>query len=219
MTRRPVRCALLLAALIAAWQPSKASAQDEDTQFWLNAVATGEIADGTTLTIDATQRWRTQDEVGADQQTIRVMVEQQVAERTKLGGGVMAFDTAGLTEIRLHQQATFKLGRIEARTRLEERFFDGADQMELRLRQRFTYTQPIAEGWRGTAGIEWLGILQSRDADLASSTEQWRFQTSVVHRVSENIDIGAIYWMVIFPRGDRPARTSHIPQAAITYRF
>ena len=219
MTRGPVRYALLLAALIAAWQPSKASAQDQDTQFWLNAVATGEIADGTTLTIDATQRWRTQDKVGADQQTIRVMVEQQVAKRTKLGGGVMAFDTAGLTEIRLHQQATFKLGRIEARTRLEERFFDGADQMELRLRQRFTYNQPIAEGWRGTAGVEWLGILQSRDADLGSSTEQWRFQTSVVHRVSENIDIGAIYWMVIFPRGDRPARTSHIPQAAITYRF
>jgi hypothetical protein len=219
MTRGPVRYALLLAALIAAWQPSKASAQDQDTQFWLNAVATGEIADGTTLTIDATQRWRGQDEVGADQQTIRVMVEQQVAERTKLGGGVMAFDTAGLTEIRLHQQATFKLGRIEARTRLEERFFDGADQMELRLRQRFTYTQPIADGWRGTAGVEWLGIMQSRDSDEASSTEQWRFQTSVVHRVSENIDIGAIYWVVIFPRGDRPARTSHIPQAAITYRF
>jgi hypothetical protein len=37
--------------------------------------------------------------------------------------------------------------------------------------------------------------------------------------VSKNIDVGAIYWMVIFPRGDGPARTSHIPQAAIIYRF
>lgn len=219
MTRMPMHIAMLLAALIAAWQPSKASAQDQDTQFWLNAVATGEIADGTTLTIDATQRWRGQDEVGADQQTIRVMLEQQVADRTRIGGGVMLFDTAGLTEIRLHQQATFKLGRFEARTRLEERFFDGADQMELRLRQRVQYNQPIARGWRGTAGVEWLGIMQSRDSERGSSTEQWRFQASLVHHVSKNIDVGAIYWMVIFPRGDRPARTSHIPQAAITYRF
>jgi hypothetical protein len=219
MTVSIMRFAMLLAALAAAWQPSKAHAQDEDTQFWLNAVATGEIADGTTLTIDATQRWRGEDEVGADQQTIRVMVEQQVADRTRLGGGVMLFDTAGLTEIRLHQQATFKLGRIEARTRLEQRFFDGADQMELRLRQRFTYNQPIADGWRGTAGVEWLGLLQSRSAERGSSTEQWRGQASIIHRVSKNIDVGAIYWMVIFPRGDGPARTSHIPQAAIIYRF
>jgi hypothetical protein len=215
----PVRSALLLAATLAAWQPSKALAADEDTQFWLNAIATGKIGENTTLTLDATQRWRGEDEVGADQQTIRVALDQQVAKNTRLGGGIMLFDTAGLTEIRTHQQATFVLGRIEARTRLEERFFDGADRMELRLRQRFTYNQPIAEGWRGTAGVEWLGIVQSRDADAGTSTEQWRLQASLVHKMAKNLEVGAIYWMVIFPRGDRPARTSHIPQAAIIWRF
>jgi hypothetical protein len=214
-----MRSALLLAATLAAWQPSKALAADEDTQFWLNAVATGQIGENTTLTIDGTQRWRTTSEVGADQQTIRVSLDRQVAENTRLGGGIMLFDTAGLTEIRTHQQASFTLGRIEARTRLEERFFDGADRMELRLRQRFTYNQPIAEGWRGTAGVEWLGIVQSRDADAGTSTEQWRMQASIVHRVNKHLDVGAIYWMVILPRGERPARTSHIPQAAITWRF
>jgi len=219
MTRMPLRCATLLAALACAWQPSKARAGEEDTQIWLNAVATGTIGEGTTLTIDATQRWRSADEVGADQQTIRVAIEQQVAENTRLGGGIMLFDTAGLTEIRTHQQATFTLGRIEARTRLEERFFDGADRMELRLRQRFTYNQPIAKDWRAAAGVEWLGIVQSRNAGESSSTEQWRLQTSLVHRVAKDLEVGAIYWMVIFPRGDQPARTSHIPQATIIYRF
>ena len=219
MTHRPLRLALLLAATLAAWQPSSARAGEEDTQFWLNAVATGKIGEDTILTVDATQRWRGDQEVGDDQQTIRVMVEQQVAERTRLGGGIMLFDTAGLTEIRTHQQAVFTLGRIEARTRLEQRFFDGADQMELRLRQRVTYNQPIAEDWRATGGVEWLGIMQSREAEAGSSTEQWRFQASLVHRVSPSVDVGAIYWMVIFPRGGLPARTSHIPQAAITWRF
>jgi hypothetical protein len=219
MTRAPLRIATLLAALACAWQPSKARAGEEDTQFWLNAVATGKVAESTTLTFDATQRWRGADEVGADQQTIRVALDQQVAENTRLGGGIMLFDTAGLTEIRAHQQATFTFGRIEARTRLEQRFFDGADRMELRLRQRFTYNQPIAEGWRAAAGVEWLGIVQSRNAGEGTSTEQWRLQASLMHRVAKNLDVGAIYWLVIFPRGDRPARTSHIPQAAIIYRF
>lgn len=219
MTRRPIRFALLLAATIAAWQPSKALASEEDTQFWLNAIATGPIGQGTTLTLDATQRWRGDDNVGNDQQTIRVTVEQRVAENARLGGGIMLFDTAGLTEIRTHQQATFTRGRIEARTRLEQRFFDGADRMELRLRQRVTYNQPIAENWRASAGVEWLGIVQSRRRNEGTSTEQWRLQAALVHKASERLDVGVIYWMVSFPRGNRPQRISHIPQAAITYRF
>lgn len=219
MTGMPMRSALLLAAGLAAWQPSKALAGEEDTQFWLNATATGPIGDGTMLTFDATQRWRGDQEVGADQQTIRVTLEQRVADSTRLGGGIMLFDTAGLTEVRLHQQAVFTLGRIEARSRLEQRFFDGADRMELRLRQRVQYNQPIARAWRATGGIEWLGLLQSRNSEQGSSTEQWRFQTSVIHRVNERLEIGATYWLVSFPRGSRPERISHIPQAAVTYRF
>lgn len=219
MNRSPIRFALLLAATFAAWQPSKASAGEEDTQFWLNAIATGATGEGTTLTVDATQRWRGDDEVGNDRQTVRMMVEQQVADNARLGGGIMLFDTAGLTEIRTHQQATFTLGRIEARSPLEQRFFDGADQMELRLRQRITYNQPIAESWRASAGVEWLGIVQSRNADQGASTEQWRFQTAIIHRISERFDVGAIYWLVSFPRGERPERVSHIPQAVMTYRF
>jgi hypothetical protein len=113
----------------------------------------------------------------------------------------------------------FTPGRFELRTRLEQRFFDGADRMELRLRQRVTYNQPIAEGWRASAGVEWLGLVQSRDADEGTSTEQWRFQTSVVHRAAKNLDVGAIYWLVSFPRGERPERVSHIPQVVAIFRF
>ncbi|MFO6448515.1 DUF2490 domain-containing protein [Erythrobacter sp. NE805] len=218
MTLGPIRCAMLLAALAAAWQPSKASATEEDTQFWLNTFVTGPIGKTTTLTVDATQRWRS-DRVGPDQQTIRVLIDEQVARRARIGGAVMLFDTDGLTEVRLHQQAVFSLGRIDARTRVEERFFDGADRMEVRLRQRFTYNQPIAEKWRATAGVEWLGIMRSRNRGEGASTEQWRFQTSVVHSLDKRFDVAALYWMVAFPRGDRPARVSHIPQVAFTVRF
>ncbi|WP_072673406.1 DUF2490 domain-containing protein [Erythrobacter sanguineus] len=209
---------MLLAALAAAWQPSKAFASDEETQFWLNTIVTGGLSEDTTLTIDGTQRWRKEEE-GSDQRTIRVLVEQQVGDAARVGGGIGVFETGGLTEIRLAQQAVFTPGRFELRTRLEERFFDSADRMELRLRQRVQYNQPIAQGWRGTAGVEWLGIMQSRNSDEGASTDQWRFQTSIVHSLGENLDIGAIYWLVIFPRAGLPSRTNHIPQAVVTYRF
>lgn len=218
MTRVSMRFAMLLAATCAAWQPSKALADDEETQFWLNAIATGEVANGTSLTLDATQRWRQQEE-GTDQKTIRFTLEQQVGDEARVGGGVGVFETGGLTEIRFTQQATFTPGRLELRTRLEERLFDRADRLELRLRQRVQYNQPIAENWRASAGVEWLGILRSRNADQGASTDQWRLQTSIVHRVNKNLDVGAIYWLVIFPRGNRPDRTNHVPQASLIYRF
>jgi len=213
-----VSSATLLAALIAAWQPSKACAADEDTQFWLNGIVTGKVADRTSLTVDSTQRWR-EDAAGGDQQTIRVTIERAVDDDARVGGGIGVFETGGLTEIRVHQQAVFTPGRFELRSRLEERFFDGADRLELRLRQRVHYLHPIARSWRAFVGAEWLGLVQSRNSGEGFSTDQWRGQTGVMHRASENLEIGALYWLVILPRADQPDRINHVPQAVLTYRF
>lgn len=218
MTRWPMRTALLLAALVAAWQPSKALAADEDTQFWLIANATGEIGEGTRLTLDASQRWR-EEARGGEQQTIRFTIERDLAEGVRIGAGWMLLEAGGQTELRPHQQITFIAGRFEFRTRLEERFFDGADRAELRLRQRVLYTQPLGKGWRAVAGGEWLGLLQGRNSGEGASTEQWRAQAGVIHKLSDKLDVGANYWLIIAPRGDRPARYSHVPQAVLIWHF
>ena len=125
---RLVRFLPLLAALGAAWQPSIARAADEDVQFWLNVVATGDLDEDTRLTIDATARWR-QVRRGDEQQTIRFNIEQEVGDAVRVGGGLALFDAGGRTEIRPHQEITFTTGRLAVRTRIEERFFDGADRM------------------------------------------------------------------------------------------
>ena len=218
MTRMPTRFAMLLAATLAAWQPSKALAGDEDTQFWLIANATGDIGDGTRLTLDASQRWR-DDARGGEQQTIRATIEQTVAEGLRIGGGGAVFEAGGLTEIRPHQQVTLSQGRFEFRTRFEERFFDGADRVELRLRQRVQYTQPLGKGWRAQVGGEWLGLLQGRERGQGTSTEQWRAQGGIAHKISDRFEIGGNYWLLEFPRGERPNRTSHVFQTVVTYRF
>lgn len=218
MTWLPMRSALLLAATCAAWQPSKALAAEEDTQFWLIANATGEIADGTRLTIDASQRWREQAR-GDEQQSLRVSIEHDIAKDLRIGGGMMVLDAGGKTELRPHQQVSFVIGRFESRTRLEERFFDGADRVELRLRQRIQYATKLGKGWRGTLGGEWLGLLQGRNAGQGASTEQWRLQAGITRHLSDKLDLGANYWAIIAPRGDRQARLSHIPQVVLTWHF
>jgi hypothetical protein len=218
IARTRIRRGALIACCAAAWQPSIAAAADEDTQFWLNAIVTGEIAEDTAITIDATQRFReTRD---GDQHTLRVMIDREVADELDLGAGIGVFETeGGLTEIRIAQQATYTPGRFALRTRLEERFFDGADRVELRFRQRVHYNHPIAENWRGTVGVEWLALVQPRDADRGPQTDQWRFQAILSHKLSDSIDVGAIYWLVVSPRGMSEDRINHIPQAVVTWRF
>lgn len=218
MNRSIMRFAVLLAALVAAWQPSKAVAADEDTQLWVIANVSGDIADGTRLTIDASQRWREQAR-GGQQQTLRFNIDRTIAQGVRIGGGAMVLDASGNTELRPHQQIIFVAGRFEARTRLEQRFFDGADRVELRLRQRIQYNQPLGKGWRANVGGEWFGLLQSRDADQGASTEQWRALSGIAFTISEKLEVGANYWLLAFPRGDQPARYTHVTQTVLIYRF
>jgi Protein of unknown function (DUF2490) len=218
MTRMPMHIALLLAATLAAWQPSKAQAQDEDVQLWQIVNVTGDIAEGTRLTLDASQRWR-EEARGDEQQTIRFTIEQTVADGVRIGGGGALFEAGGNTELRPHQQITITEGRFEARTRLEERFFDGADRVEVRLRQRIQYNQPLGKGWRASVAGEWLGLLQSRNADDGASTEQWRAQTGVAYKINDAVEVGVNYWLLAFPLGNEEGRISHVTQTVLTYRF
>ena len=218
MTRAPLRIATLLAALACAWQPSKARAQDEDVQLWNIVNVTGDIGEHTRLTVDASQRWR-EEARGGDQQTLRFHIDETVAKGVRIGGGAMVLDAGGNTELRPHQQISLAQGRFEFRTRLEERFFDGADRVELRLRQRVQYTQPLGKSWRASVGGEWLGLLQGRNDGQGASTEQWRAQAGIAYRINPRLEVGANYWMLIFPRGGLPARHTHVPQTVLTYRF
>lgn len=218
MIRLPMHFATLLAALIAAWQPSIARAQDEDVQLWHFVNVTGDLDTDTRLTLDATHRWR-EEARGDEQQTLRFTIEQTVAKGLRIGGGAAVFEAGGNTELRPHQQVIVAVGKFEFRTRLEERFFDGADRVELRLRQRLQYNQPLGKGWRASVGGEWLGLLQSRNAGEGASTEQWRAQVGVAYKISDRVEVGANYWLLVFPNGDRPDRITHVPQTVLTYRF
>lgn len=196
-----------------------AAAQEEDTQAWLNVSAGGALEDATSLTLDGSLRWR-EDRIGGEQQTVRLTIMREIAEGVRIGGGGGIFETqGGATELRPHQELTLTSGRVSARTRLEERFFDGADRMELRFRQLVRYTQPIGKRSELSIDGEYLGLLQTRERAPAGPRDEWRARSIVSTDVSESLTLGLGYLLIYTPRSEEPDRITHIPQGHVTLHF
>jgi hypothetical protein len=219
MARRAIRFAGLIACLLAAWQPLMAQAQEEDVQFWLSPTASAEIARDTRLTIDGSIRFRDQTS-GGEQLTARVTLDRSVHESLRLGGGIGVFEAeGGKTELRAHQQATVRFGPIAARTRFEQRAFDEAERVELRLRQRLHYIWAPAHRLEARMGGEWLGFVQTRASGRPGGTDQWRAQVELSWQASSGLAVGARYWLIVAPRGALADRTSHVPQVTLDLAF
>jgi hypothetical protein len=213
-----VRMAMLIAALGAAWQPSSASAADEDVQFWLYAVASTDIDDDTSLTLDASARWREQGR-GDEQQTLRVNVEQEVADFARIGGGIGIFEAGGLTEIRPHQEMTLTTGRFAARTRFEQRFFDGADRTEFRLRQRLRYSLPLGSDVDARLDGEYFHLVQTQLRNPDAARDQFRGRVEIGWRPRPDLRVALAYLVIHTPTPLAPDPLNHVPQAWIAYRF
>lgn len=218
MIRTPTRFAMLLAALACAWQPSKASAADEDTQFWLVGFVRSDLGDDFFLTVDASVRIR-EPQIGPDQQTIRVTVEKKIADSIRIGGGVAVFETDGQTEFRPHQQLRITSAGWDFRTRFEQRMFPGEDRAELRFRQRVQYTESLSKKVDLIGSAEWFTVFQARNAVRQDGTEQVRFVAAVAVDVAEGLEVQPGYVLWYSRREGGTDGVSHIPQLALNYRF
>ncbi|MEE4315567.1 MAG: DUF2490 domain-containing protein [Erythrobacter sp.] len=194
-------------------------AQEQDTQMWVYAVAKTDLGDDTALTIDFTQRWR-EERRGDEQRTARVTVLHEVTDGVRLGGGGGVFETArGRTELRPHQEIDLAFGRFSARTRVEQRFFDGADRMEVRVRQLVRYTHPFGGGVKLALDGEYLGIAQSRTRAGNRPRNQWRARAILTAKVSDALSLGGGYMAIHTPIKGQGDQLTHVPEAYITLRF
>jgi Protein of unknown function (DUF2490) len=218
MTHLPLRLAMLLAALACAWQPSSASATDEDTQFWLLGFVRGELGDDFFLTVDSSLRIR-KPQIGPDQKTIRVTVEKEVAEGIRIGGGAAIFETDGQTEFRPHQQLRLVKGGWDFRTRFEQRMFPGEDRSELRFRQRVQYTESVSKGVDLIGSFEWFTVFQARNGARQDGSEQVRFGIATSVDVANGLEVQPGYLLWYSRREGRTDGISHVPQLTINYRF
>ncbi|MGY6552165.1 MAG: DUF2490 domain-containing protein [Erythrobacter sp.] len=208
----------MLAVLIAAWQPSKAFAQNEDTQFWLFGAVRGNLSDEVLITVDTSYRWR-EERVGADQQHIRLALEHRLAKNLTIGGGAGYFASTQKNEMRPHQQIRLMGRGFDARTRLEQRFFDDAEQVEWRLRQRVQYSFAVTGRVSAVVSGEWLKLLQGRERGQPSGTDEVRGLAGIVIPVARGLEINPTYLVIVTPRRGLPDRNSHVPQLWMNYRF
>ncbi|MBO9517050.1 MAG: DUF2490 domain-containing protein [Porphyrobacter sp.] len=202
-------------ALIAQGS-TPAQAADEDAQLWLSQTLVLPVdEDDVTGTIDFSQRVRE----NGNQLLGRGTAEFRLSKVAVIGGGaayVETFDNPD--EFRPHQQLTLTYGPLALRTRVEERFFEGADRMELRLRQKATVTWPLAAELKGSFAGELLYIAQSQDADKGAYIDQWRGTGAVTYKLAPDLEGTLGYLLIWSPRDDAEDKLSHVAQVSLTYK-
>lgn len=214
MNRTTVKSALLLIPSVVGITASSARAADEDVQLWTTQSAIVPLTDGVTGTFDMSERYRE----GSDQLLTRASADYKLSDAATLGGGLAYVVTVdGANETRPHQQLIYALGPLVLRSRAEERFFEGADRMELRLRQRATATWPIAGQWKASLAGELLYIARSQDRDRDAHVDQWRANATLARPLADKLEGTLGYLAILSPR-DGPDRLSHVIQFSVTLR-
>jgi len=202
---------LVWVAMIAA--PARAA--DEDTQLWVTQSASVPLAEGIDGTLDVSERYR---ETGVQLLT-RASADFRLSEVAVVGGGAAHVITeGGAEEFRPHQQLTLTFGPLALRSRVEERFFDGADRMELRLRQRATLTQPLSKSLKAALAGELLYLARTRNAGDGDRIDQWRANATLTQRLSPGLEGTVGYLMIFQPLDGGPDKLSHVAQVSISYK-
>jgi len=106
-----------------------------------------------------------------------------------------------------------------SRTRLEERFFDGADRAQLRLRERLRALVPLDPKDSLDFTGELFAIVQSQTRGSPSRIDQWRLFAGVRRKLSSRLEVGGGYMLTIAPVAGGPDKLSHIPQVALALSF
>jgi len=203
-------------ALAAAMTASPACAEEQDTQFWLYFNTVVPVAKNANATLELSPRFRE----GGDQFLTRGTVDFKIAPAVSLGGGAAYGENHGAAdEFRTHQQLTLTAGPLAFRTRIEERFFSGADRMELRLRQRIQLSEPVARDTRLNLAGEVFYIARPESRTSDARVESWRGNVSLQHRFSKHVEGTLGYLLLYAPRAGKPDKLSHVPQLTLTARL
>jgi len=211
--RQTTAICLALAAAVAAFP---ACAEQQDTQLWLYFNTVVPVATNANATFELSPRFRE----GGDQFLTRGTVDFKVAPGLSLGGGTAYGENhGGADEFRTHQQLTLTAGPLAFRTRVEERFFTGADRMQLRLRQRIQLTEPVARDTRLSLAGEVFYIARPENRTSDARVESWRGSASLQHRFSKHVEGTLGYLLLYAPRAGKPDKLSHVPQLTLTARL
>jgi hypothetical protein len=213
MRRTTAFSASLALACVSTAVPARAA--EEDVQVWIGESASTALSSTAQGTLDLSQRFRD----SGNQRLTRGTVEFRLSPHAAIGGGAAYVSTLdGADEFRPHQQLTLTYGPLALRTRVEERFFEHADRMELRLRQRIGVTVPVSHRLKAGLSGELLYIAQSQDANKGAYVDQWRANATLARHLAADLEAMLGYLAIYSPREGSPDKLSHVAQLTLTLK-
>lgn len=204
---------LLAASLIAA----PAHAAEETFEVWLNPAVAADLGGGTGVEVESWQRFRE----GDNTQGLRLWLNHKLSPKVTGYVGIERRIEGDSRETRFLQQVSYPLGPLKGRTRLEQRRFDGADQVAWRLRQRVGVSVPLTgneDGWAGFGNAE--GFFTLRATSASGQTGLTGLRTIVgVERDWDRVELQAGYLRQQNIRDNRPDTVAHAPYLALTFKL
>lgn len=214
-----LRRLILALSILAAPLPALAATQE--SQAWLSQVVTIRASEADLVTIDASQRARSDGKSGGEQFLARVAIDHRIAPVVQVGGGFAYLKSEVDQELRLFQQVTLAKGIWQARTRMEQRFFDNVDAPVWRLRQRLQASVPVdrAKQWTVIAATEiFFHLNRGRPSDKTGLATM-RHQIGLRHPVAKGVDAQLLYMRQQNFRDGRPDVVSHVPWLTLNWRI
>ena len=218
----PVRpCARALLSLCALMLPVAGHAETNETQAWLTESLIFTASPKDSVTIDLSERARSDATSGGEQFLGRIGIDHLLAKGVLVGGGFAYLHDQSVHEIRTHQQLTLTHGIWTSRTRIEQRFFDYADGPVWRLRQRVQTAVPLDDKGKWTliaAGEVFFHLNRVRASDK-TGLAMLRNQIGLRHRFSRAVDLQILYMRQQTFRDARPDVVAHIPWATLSWHI
>lgn len=209
---------ILIAMLLSG---GTAQAATSESQAWITEQFAFKADKATTITLDASQRARSDRTSGGEQFLQRISIDRRIATGVEIGGGFAYLKAESEQELRFHQQLTLTRGLFSSRTRLEQRFFDNADEASWRLRERIAVTLPLDRA-RRTSLIAtnelFFHLNRARPSDK-TGLAMMRQQIGLRQRLSPHIDAQLLYMRQQTLRDHRPDAVAHIPWATLSFRL
>lgn len=217
-----------LALLAGTALAAPAFAAEEDAQVWTAFSASTDVGDHAVVTFEGQMRF-TDDANRLGQYLIRPSISLKLDHTTtaSIGYAYVHTDPVGPAESdehRLWQQLAFRIAgdgkgvTLTGRSRLEQRWFEGANDMGWRFRQQLRLTAPLAGKVRAVAWTEAFVSLDDTSWGQNSGLDRWRNSVGVAVPLNPAITLepGYINQWVVRSGHDR---VHHIANVTITAKF
>jgi hypothetical protein len=201
----------IAAASVLLSLQSPTLAADDEVELWLNPSVITSIDERTSIELETAQRLRAAP--ADDTYYLRFWVNRVVDHGPEVAAGIERRFEGAAKEIRLLQQASYSLGPIRLRSRLEQRFISSDPRTGWRWRQRVGTKLPLAGGenaWTAVAHVE--GFLTLRASAPSGSTGLTGIRSFVgVERTFGRAELSFGYLRQQTISEGRPDRVGHAP--------